>query len=334
MTDDRNSGWAPPEAGPAIPSRLDAGVSVPNPAPPSAHLLPPPVPPRKRPKWLIPLIVVGGLSVLSGIVGVVVVFVLLVYPSEGVHVFFGDPLANDQPLTVGAPASPVALEPLECPPACFDRMSMRETILPDRSFSDLGVPNVTAPFGTWPEDTAGMLNRYHSAELTGHLEPDACFFIPTIAPYSAAQSLTEWHSVDPIFHTGTYEDRFGNVAEQSVRLFKDSASAELYMRTLSEDVALCDRVDIEIDGYYYRAVVDPAVSISPPRSVASIGWIATGAPGPGWRSYVYDIQRGNLVTRVSLYTDGSITEQDFRRVVRFAAAQLASVPTVEVAAEE
>lgn len=120
---------------------------------------------------------------------------------------------------------------------------MEKAALSDRSFEQIGLANVLDELSTWGSTTAGNLNRRHSEELKGLLHPEACLFVPTIAPYTARSTLVEWHSTNPISFLGTYEDR---------------------------------------------------------------------------------------LVRLSLYTDGSITEQDFRRVVQFAAAQLASVPTVEV----
>lgn len=322
MTSGGDSSWIPPEV-PAV-ART-----------PVDHLLQPAVPvvptrlSPKRPRWLVPTIVASVLVVVAVAVGAVLAVANWLFsPDDEFNVYSYTP---DQKLTAGSPASPFAAEPLICPPACFSAGSVPSTIVPKRAFEDLGLPDEVEPYGTYPETTVGWLYGRDAGDWREFgARPDACFFAPSSAPYASSLNSEFAGNKDPIVFTGTHVDRFDNVADQAVRLFPDSAAAEAYMADLANSIAQCTRVQFGSGRNLYTADVALAASVNPPKSIAAVGWIRTGDPGVRWRAYVFDVQRANLVIRIRVLSDGSIREQDFRRVVQFAAAQLASIPTVEV----
>jgi PknH-like extracellular domain len=235
--------------------------------------------------------------------------------------------APDQPLVPGAPAQPIAAEPLRCPEACFTEESIPDTVAVEGTFAELGTPDNAEPYGSYEPSTTGELYRRDTAswsESGGH--PDACFFMPTSAPYASSVLSTDARSPDPIFWTGTHLDAAGiDSVDQSVRLFQDSDSAEAYLADIAAQINECTSVQFESANSRYTATVDAASALGTPVSVASAGWIRTGEPGERWRAYSFDLQRGNLVVRTRLLTDGTIRETDFRRFVQFYAAQLAAI---------
>jgi len=237
------------------------------------------------------------------------------------------PVGPDQPLVVGAPAEPVAASPLPCPVECFTPATIRETLPYNRAFAELGVPDTVHPYGTYEDSTAGEQYRYGTswwAEANGG--PDTCFFVEAGAPYASSTLSPDKRSADPIYFIGTHANgENGDTLDQAVRLFPDSDAAEAYLGDLAASIDACDNMSIAVDGYVYRARVDPASALGTPASVASAGWIRTGDPGEGWRAYSFDLQRGNMVVRTTLFTDGTIRETDFRRFVQKYAAQLANL---------
>lgn len=325
MTNSGDSSWIPPEV-PAV-----ASTPVDHPLQPAVPVVSPP-PSPKQPRWLVPTIVASVLFVVAVAVGAVLVVANWLFsPYDEFSVYSYTP---DQALTTGSPASPIAVEPLVCPPACFTAESVPSTIVPKRAFEDLGLLDEVEPHGTHPETTVGWLYSRDADDWTEFgARPDACFFAPSSAPYASSLNSETAGNKDPIVFTGTHVDRFDNVADQAVRLFSDSAAAEAYMADLANSIAQCTQVQFGSGRNLYTADVALAASVNPPKSIAAVGWIRTGDPGVRWRAYVFDVQRANMVIRIRVLSDGSIREQDFRRVVQFAAAQLASIPTVGVEAD-
>jgi hypothetical protein len=281
--------------------------------------------PAKRHPWRIAIIVVASVLVLAlivaGLVFVVNSFVSRISSNSG-------PDAS-QPLVEGQPGSPTAVDPLECQTACFNADDIPETMPTEINFSELGLTTVTFEWGTYDPTTAGKLHR---SSIPGWKNmqgsPDACFFAPGNAPASFTDSD---ESTDEIQWTGTETTTDKrNTLDQSVRFFPDSSTATAYMKDLANQIAHCDVIEVGSDQDYYSAVVTPAPQLDLPPSLAGVGWIRTGDPGIRWRAYVIDLQRGNLVVRTRVLTDGSITELQYRELVEGIATQIDAIePLVE-----
>jgi len=156
--------------------------------------------------------------------------------------------------------------------------------------------------------------------------PDSCFFAPTNSPLSGAPDDALATSTDPVLFIGTHEDPARmNTLDQSMRVFSDSASASEYLAGLATAVDDCREVTIGPPAERYTASVDPEAQLALPDSVAGVGWARTGDPGPRWRAYVVDLQRGNVVVRTRLLTDGSTSESAFRGWVEGYSLILSSV---------
>ena len=288
------------------------GPTPPWSAPPQQELSPTySMPPRRRP-WL-PWVIVGGCIAL---VGLFALFVIVV-----VNLIAGArPLAGDA-LVAGEPGLPIAEEPLECADECFGADNIPFTQPSTGALLALGLDVTTYEWGTFDPMTAGELHR---GNIPGWIDmegyPDSCFFVPGNTPTSFTDSDD---STDEVQYTGTNSsvDKL-NTLEQSVRFFQDSASAEAYLSELATNILDCDLVEYGSGQDYYSAEVTPAPLLDLPPSVAAAGWVRTGDVGQRWRSYVIDLQRGNMVVRTRLLTDGSVSEAEYRNLVRTLANQL------------
>jgi hypothetical protein len=73
--------------------------------------------------------------------------------------------------------------------------------------------------------------------------------------------------------------------------------------------------------------IAPQAAIDVPEEIAAVWWIREGTPGPRWRSYVWDLQRGNLVVQVRVLTDGRARESDVARFAERVAERLGDLAT-------
>jgi hypothetical protein len=98
------------------------------------------------------------------------------------------------------------------------------------------------------------------------------------------------------------------------------------MRDLHERVAACPWQDLDtptaggLDSSLVQVTSQAAIDV--PSEVAAVGWVREGSPGPRWRSYVWDLQRGNLVVQVRVLTDGRILEQQVATFAELLAERL------------
>ncbi len=290
------------------------GFVPPQPPPPFG----PPAPtfsvaPRPRRRWL-PWVIIGGVVFLV-LLGTVLVasITTIVGAAQGTQ---GDPLVP------GEPGPTTAQKPLECPTSCFVSDDIAQTIIDPFTLDAIGGLNVSLyDWGTYDPSTAGQLHRSNIpgwANMEG--SPDACFFAPGNSPASFYDSDD---SMDEIQWTGTETtvDKTSTF-DQSTRLFPGTAGATAYMADLADQISRCNIISVGSGRDLYTATITPAPQLSVPDSVAAVGWVRTGDRGPRWRAYVFDLQRGNLVVRTRLITDGSISEKDFRDAVTAVSQQL------------
>jgi hypothetical protein len=106
------------------------------------------------------------------------------------------------------------------------------------------------------------------------------------------------------------------------RVFRDSASATEHLGELDGLLDTCTGYDYEAEDGIWSTAVTPAPALDVPDSVCP-GMVAE--PRVGGTSEA-DIQRGNLVVRLVLITDGDgPTEQQFRQFAEEYAALLAEL---------
>ncbi|CAN5338309.1 hypothetical protein BH09ACT5_BH09ACT5_20470 [soil metagenome] len=288
---------------------------------PHPYPYPEAVPPRRR-RWLIPTIVAGAILLFGSACAGAVLAAVWVFSVVRI------PPVEQQPVAPGAAGSPVAEEPLECAGQCFTPDSLSGTVASENTFAQFGVGDYTFPVGTYDPATAGSLYREVAATWDSYGgTPDECVFALGNAPYAPALDESEADSTDPVYFMGTHEDPDRlNLIDQSVRVFPDSSSATQYMTALAASIAACSDITIGPERDRQTATITPAAAIPTPASVAAVGWVREGTPGPRWRAYVEDIQYGNLVVRVRFLTDGSINEYRFRYFAEDRAYQLSALP--------
>lgn len=327
---------APVEPVSAAPSVLSppAPAAAP-PAPPAPPLLtPPPLRPSYAPSpapmsrgarvGLVVGIATGALVLVGLLTTAVVAFV------NGTIEAFDRDVKPDQPLVSGDPGVPVAQRPLECEGPCFDETSLPALTAPDERFSRLGlIDETTPPEFADPVPAGELIADASEWWLTYHGTPDQCFFVTSSAPYAATYPSAEPDSADTVVFLATHEDRDRiDLVDHSARLFPDTAAATAYLAGLAAAVSDCEGIEVGPDDDRQTATITPMPALALPDEVAAAGWVREGTAGPRWRCYVVDLQRGNVVVRIRLFTDGLITEHQFRNTVELYAKQLATVEPV------
>jgi len=280
---------------------------------------PPPSPPRRRRTWWIWLVVVGGVVVLAALVAAgVAEFNALAHHS-----------APASALDTGAPGSPEAAEPLACPSSCFTAAANKELIPGYPVLTALGLDKDVYPPGTYDPVTAGQIYRSDLASWrAANGAPDVCFFAPINSPGGSSISDGQTENPDVVTFVGTWGAASQrSFVDVSSRLFPDTESASGYLRELATSIQNCHRVEVGPDNHRRVFTVQPAAALEVPNSEAAVGWVRLGTTASEGRAYVMDIQRGNLVVRLRVVTDGAITEAKFRSfATTFAQTQLGQLP--------
>jgi len=265
------------------------------------------------------LVVVGGIVLVASLVaGGVAEFNLLVQRSNPGPV-----------LDTGAPGSPEAAEPLACPSSCFTAAANKELIPGYPVLTALGLDKDVYPPGTFDPVTAGQVYRSNLASWrAGDGAPDECFFAPINSPVGSSISDGQTENADVVTFVGTWgASSQRSFVDVSSRLFPDTESASGYLRELATSIQTCHRVEVGPDSNRQVLTVRPAAALKVPNSEAAVGWVRLGTTAHQGRAYVMDIQRGNLVVRLRVVTDGAITEAKFRSfATTFAQTQLGQVP--------
>jgi hypothetical protein len=108
---------------------------------------------------------------------------------------------------------------------------------------------------------------------------------------------------------------------EGVRLFDDSAAATSYLADLQTAISVCP--SYAMPGSGWAASVTASEALDVPPSVAAYGWVEVGGIA---RFYAVDLQRGNLVLRLTLSSgpEGP-SEDDFRAFAESYARLLAAM---------
>jgi len=320
------SAFAPP-SGPPLGSIPPPGAALPGPVPLVMGPLytPPPAAPWSAGRRGI--LVAGIVAASLGIVGLLGggIYALVVGVIDVVEDQTSDLAIPDiQPLIEGEPGSPVAVAPIECPDRCFTGADVGSTILDDSAYLEIGLPDNQEPFGTYENSSPQKEFAVTSADWrTREGTPESCFVTylssPVARPLADSPGVTD----DTIHFTGghTNADEYSWLYE-SVRVFSSGAAAAEHMATLDGLLAGCDGYQIGSGEDYWSAKVTRAPALEVPDSVAAVGWVEDSGFA---RYYSHDLQRGNLVVRVAVTSDGEISEAQFREFAAQVALQLESI---------
>ena len=323
------------DASPASAPPLEPPVPpVPPTGEPIPAYAPPPAAPRSNRTAGIVIGIVAGVVVVLGGLGVAIFFLvqnaLSAFEESGLPSILPveeEPAADypdKQPLIPGEPGSPVALDPTVCPDECFTVDDFTLTVVGDADYAALGVPDVP-PDVSYPDSTAQKEFLYAASTWeNGEGTPEECFPVTIYSPVAVAFEGRPESADDPVGFTGfrLSEDEYSSLSE-SPRLFESSASAEQHMADMLELVAGCTNYDLGTGSTFWTADVTPMPALDGlPNSVAAVGWVEDS---PFGRFYGADLQRGNLVLRATLYTDGAVTEEAWREFLIASAANLAGL---------
>lgn len=313
----------PPPTAPVLPPPTGQPVGV-----GTAQVLPPP--PRRR-RWLIPVIVGGALGFVALAVGVGFAAAQLsdAALSSGV---LGGPFVDDPylppesaDLMEGEPGSPLAVDPLACE-VCFTHDEIVDLDASAQAYVSLGLPLSAQDTGS---GQAGTEHRgSYDAWRTQNASPDECFFSYSYSPLASPES-DFMLSGDPGYDDEVYYYGYSSSDDQyyvltpTGRLFDDTAAASAHLGDMDRFLAACSGLTAEDEFGEHSIDIQEAPALDVPASVAALAWTQTTEWG---RAYQVDLQRGNLVVRLSLNSDGyGPTEAEFRTFVEDYARQLGAL---------
>lgn len=319
-----------PPSGPLTPPSAPSHPAPPLPPPAGAPIgavpsFPPmPPPPPSRP-WLIPVIigsVLAAVVLIAGVVFAAVQIANLSRPAAVDAVDDDDPgSSRPDPLLEGDPGSPVAEEPLPCG-ACFGLADARDIELPEASYEALGLPvSDESTYETTVGDEQTLNTKWWRSDGG---TPEECYYGYPNAPlfFTSDEHDDPGANTDTIYYPEWHsdEDEYYYFTE-AVRVFDDSTLATAYLAGIEAAIAGCPSLAFPESGYSAKVSAAPALDL--PASVATYGWVESGGDG---RYYAFDLQRGNLVARLTLGSDGlGPSEQEFRALVEEYAALLAEL---------
>lgn len=233
----------------------------------------------------------------------------------------------DQPFVAGPVQQPDAKSPLECPERCFELDAATLLALSADDVAQLSITDERYRVGEFEPSTVAAVAPDVGEQWLALGGDEECAFLPANAPYIAVGPDSS--SEDQISWVQTWEtdDEMTDIA---ARVFPTTADANAFMLDLHERVAACPWQDLNtpsaggLDSSLVQITSQAAIDV--PGEVAAVGWVREGSPGPRWRSYAWDLQRGNLVVQVRVLTDGRILEEQTATFTELIADRLGDLP--------
>lgn len=277
-----------------------------------------PGPPKKRgmPWWAWTLIALPVVAVLGFVTLTVLGFAAYVNHSL-------EETSPDQPFIEGPAQQPDANSPLLCPDRCFDIGASNLLEVSAEEVAHLSISDELHGVGDLEAGAVADIAPAVGEQWLAVGGDAECSFIPTNAPYFPVGPDST--SADPISWVQVWKTD-DEVMDISSRQFPTTEDASAFMHDLHSRVAACPWQDLDVpsagglDTSLVQVTAQAAIDV--PNEVAAVGWVREGTPGPRWRSYVWDLQRGNLIVQVRVLTDGRVLEQDVATFVELVAARL------------
>jgi hypothetical protein len=267
--------------------------------------------------------VAGGVILLAGIVAAIVLV------SVGVQQFVDSASQpyEFEPVQVGEPGSPVAVEPLECVDNCFGQDVFALAVTDDVSVERLGLGQTDYRLGDYgTTDPSAENDENLGYWYADEGSPGNCFFTYFGTPVVPTSTIGS-NSTDPIEHTqGSSSEDYYSTLGMAARVFSSSDAAAEHMGLLADKVNSCDHYSTNPEYEESEWEVEPASAFTVPKSVSVVGWVETSNYT---RYYTYDLQHANLVVRILLITDGSTSETAIREFVSAYSRQLAGLELPE-----
>lgn len=268
--------------------------------------------------WAWALIALGVIIVSIPVLGVV-----------GIVAYVNHSLSETspgQPFMEGPVQQPVARAPLACAERCFDLDAAALLAVSAEDLSPLSIKDELYGVGALESSTVGEVAPGAGEQWLAYGGDAECSFVVVNAPYfSVGPDST---STDPIGWVQVWATG-DEVMDIAARAFPTSEDASAFMRDLHERVAACPWQDLNIpaagglDTSLVQITAQAAVDV--PDEVSAVGWVREGSPGPRWRSYVWELQRGNLVVQVRVLTDGRILEHQVATFTELLAERLGNL---------
>ena len=263
---------------------------------------PSPRPQRQR-SWLVPVVIVGVLALVGGLVAAGVAEFQAVASRAG-QVENGSLIGvpDAPPGSDHVPTEAPTATAVVCPPSCFTVASAglmlpNGSLLGSMPISDFSV----SPDFQHPTTAAAEYQTDVSVWAAHSPNPLVCFFTDSRSPVSPALGGPDSTADDPVtFLGGGTDDSQGSSMTQSARFFASSAAATDYMTRLQKQIVLCHLVD---------PAVDSAASFDLPPSISTVTFVETSATTT---TYVYDFQRANAVVRFRVVTSDNVDENAVR----------------------
>jgi hypothetical protein len=275
-------------------------------------------PPKKRgmPWWAWTLIALPMAAVLGFVALTVLGFAAYVNHSL-------EETSPDQSFLEGPAQQPDADSPLLCPDRCFDIGTSDLLEVSAEEVAHLSIEEELHGVGDLESGTVADVAPAGGEQWLAVGGDAECSFIPTNAPYIPVGPDST--STDPISWVQVWMTD-DEVMDISSRQFPTTEDASAFMHDLHARVAACPWQDLDVpsagglDTSLVQITAQAAIDV--PSEVAAVGWVREGTPGPRWRSYVWDLQRGNLIVQARVLTDGRVLEQDVAAFVELVAARL------------
>ena len=225
----------------------------------------------------------------------------------------------EQPLLTGAPSAPTAVTPTVCDWECFGFYALSAPSPSTIERENNGLVGVDEQ-SWWYGSVADAHSQALASWTSSGSDPQQCFVTAAITPINLDIS-GEATPDREVVHTdeGHLDANDTTTFVQSSRIFATSQLAESYMVQLDREVRTCTSFT-GADGQTSSVTLAPALEV--PDSIGVVGWVTSSTDS---RTYVFDLQRGNLVERTVMRSEGGMGEAAFRTMVQGVAERIHTV---------
>jgi hypothetical protein len=264
---------------------------------------PPPRPPRQRP-WLVPVVILGVVALLGGLVGAGVAE----FQAIGERVAAVGSDSNDsvpQPIITTKPAPPGPMPTAfsaTCAKGCLT-VASSGLMIPNYSLLGSMPINRLSVSPDFQHPTTEGLEYQADSAAWGAQSPtsDLCFFTGSRSPVSPIAGAPTDVANDPITFLGESVDlQQGTTMTQTARFFSSPGDASTYQSWVRGQVLDCQAADPR---------VEPAAGFELPPSVTAVAFVEKSA---NLTTYTYDFARANAVVRFRVVTSDNVDENAVR----------------------
>ena len=255
-------------------------------------------------------IVLGSAILLTGAIAGGIVLGTQVAPLEA------EPQSEAEP-EVGVPGPPGG--PLDCPDACFNALDA-DGMVPSQAVLDALGTDREIPDATFRTTIVRDQRDFAQYWADDHGTPDECFFAYYGAPATEPLAPAPEKSDGAILYLAAYENARRTIQlSESIRTFPTSALAEQHVEKVGDLVSGCPHYSTD----YWNSDLVLLEPLDLPDGVSGVGWIETSARGDSYLTY--DLARGNLVVRNTMYSSDPSDESRFMTYLESQAELLAGL---------